>query len=151
MRYIVATDGSDVSDLAVEHAASDASVWSVPLEIVHVLAPEAELIEGEIVLSGGDRAIEQGRQILENGRKNAGAVVDEHDADIEIRTELLSGNPPEVLSGNPPEAITDHARETGASRIHVGHRGLSKERERVVGSVAKTVVDNATVPVSIVR
>jgi len=143
MRYIVATDGSDVSDLAVEHAASDASVWSVPLEIVHVLAPEAELIEGEIVLSGGDRAIEQGRQILENGRKNAGAVVDEHDADIEIRTELLSGNP--------PEAITDHARETGASRIHVGHRGLSKERERVVGSVAKTVVDNATVPVSIVR
>ena len=143
MKYLVATDGSDVSDLAVEHAANDASVWDVPLEIVHVLAPEAELVEGEIVLPGGDKAIEQGRRILRSARETAGAVADEHDADIGIHTELLSGNP--------PEAITDHARETGASRIYVGHRGLSKERERVVGSVAKTVVDNATVPVSIVR
>lgn len=115
MTYLVATDGSAVSDLAIEHAAADAGTWERPLEIVHVLSAEAELINGELVLPGG----------------------------IDIGTKLLSGYP--------PEAITDRAEETGASRIYVGHRGLSEERETVVGSVAKTVVDKASVPVSIVR
>jgi nucleotide-binding universal stress UspA family protein len=39
MRYLVATDGSTVSDAAVEHAAREASVWDADLEIVHVLTP----------------------------------------------------------------------------------------------------------------
>jgi len=143
MHYLVATDGSDVSELAVEHAASDASVWGAPLEIVHVLAPKAELVEGEIVLPGGDKAIQQGTRILDSARKTASGVAEDYDADIEITTELLSGNP--------PESITGYAEESDARRIYVGHRGLSAEREEVVGSVAKTVLDKATVPVTVVR
>lgn len=143
MRYLVATDGSAVSDLAVEHAASDASVWGNPLEIVHVLSPKAELVNGELVLPGGDKAIQQGTRTLEEAEKIARSVAEEHDTDIEITTELLSGYP--------PEAITDRAEKSNVSRIYVGHRGLSEKREQVVGSVAKTVVDKATVPVSIIR
>jgi nucleotide-binding universal stress UspA family protein len=143
MRYLVATDGSAVSDLAVEHAASDASVWGNPLEIVHVLSPRAELINGELVLPGGDKAIRQGTQTLEEAKEIAIETADEYDADIAVTTELLSGHP--------PEAITNHAEESNASRIYVGHRGRSEERQRGVGSVAKTVVDKATVPVSIIR
>ncbi|WP_299237003.1 universal stress protein [Natronomonas sp.] len=143
MTYLVATDGSAVSDLAIEHAAADAGMWERPLEIVHVLSAEAELINGELVLPGGDRAIERGRRTLADARELARSIANDHGAGIDIGTELLSGYP--------PEAITDRAEETGASRIYVGHRGLSEEREKVVGSVAKTVVDKASVPVSIVR
>ncbi len=37
-----------------------------------------------------------------------------------------------------------------ADAVFVGHRGLSEERERVVGSVAKAVVDKAAVPVAVI-
>jgi nucleotide-binding universal stress UspA family protein len=143
MKYLVATDGSAVSELAIEHAASDASVWGSPLEIVHVLTPKAELVDGELVLPGGEKAIQRGERTLSASREIARDVVREYDADIEIETQLLSGYP--------PEAITDHVESTDVTRIYVGHRGHSEDREPAVGSVAKTVVDKATVPVSIVR
>lgn len=143
MRYLVATDGSAVSELAVEHAASDASVWGTPLEIVHVLTPKAELVDGELVLPGGEKAIKRGERTLRGARETARETVREHDADIEINTQLLSGYP--------PDAITEHVESTDVTRIYVGHRGHSEDREPAVGSVAKTVVDKASVPVSIVR
>jgi hypothetical protein len=43
------------------------------------------------------------------------------------------------------------ANAAGADAIFVGHRGLSEEREAVVGSVAKEVLSKATVPVTVVR
>lgn len=143
MRYLVATDGSAVSELAVEHAASDASVWGTSLEIVHVLTPKAELVEGELVLPGGEKAIQRGERTLNEAREIARETVREYDADIGIDTELLSGHP--------PDAITDHVGSTDVTRIYVGHRGHSEGSGPAVGSVAKTVVDKATVPVSIVR
>jgi nucleotide-binding universal stress UspA family protein len=39
----------------------------------------------------------------------------------------------------------------GVSGVYVGHRGLSEKHEQVVGSVAKSVVDKAGVPVTIVK
>lgn len=143
MTYLVATDGSEESDSAVEHAAADASVWETSLEIVHVLTADAELVNGELVLPGGNKAIERGTRTLENARERARSVADEHGAGMGIETELLSGYP--------PRAITDRAAETGAERIYVGHRGLSEERQEIVGSVAKATVDKSTVPVTIVR
>jgi nucleotide-binding universal stress UspA family protein len=37
------------------------------------------------------------------------------------------------------------------TRIYVGHRGRSEDREPAIGSVAKAVIDKAIVPVSVVR
>ncbi|MXV63331.1 universal stress protein [Natronorubrum sp. JWXQ-INN-674] len=167
MRFLVATDGSGVSDTAVEYAAKEANAWNASLEIVHVLTPETELVDGTLVLPGEDEAVKYGEQTLEQAKHHAteivaasntgtdtdtdsgaGADVDadsdtDADAEIEIATELLAGRP--------AEAIVDHADESGVTGIYVGHRGLSDERERVVGSVAKTVVDKATVPVTIIK
>ncbi len=142
MRYLVATDGSTVSDTAVEHAAVEASVRDASLEIVHVLTPETELVGGEIVLAGDEAATEQGEQTLEQASQVAREAAGEHGG-VEIRTELLTGRP--------AESITDHADRRGVAGVYVGHRGLSDRRERVVGSVAKSVVDKATVPVTIVK
>lgn len=143
MRYMVATDGSAVSDTAVEHAAVEASVWEAPLEVVHVLTPDTEVVEGDIVLAGDETAIERGEQTLEQAERMAREAAQRHGNDIEIRTELLTGRP--------AEAITEHAELLDVSGVYVGHRGLSEKREQVVGSVAKTVVDKASVPVTIVK
>jgi nucleotide-binding universal stress UspA family protein len=141
MRYLIATDGSEESDAAVKYAARQAVAFDATLEIAHVLEPETELVEGEIVLPGGDRATQLGEQTLDQARRLA---VDAADAEgPRIETELLAGRP--------AHAIAERADETGVDAIYVGHRGLTEERERVVGSVAKSVLDRANVPVTVVR
>lgn len=143
MRYLVATDGSAVSDTAVEHAAVQASVWDTTLEIVHVLTPETEFVEGDIVLAGDEQAIEQARATLDQARRVASGAAERRDTPVEVETELLTGRP--------ADAIADYADTDGIAGLYVGHRGLSDRRERVVGSVAKSVVDKATVPVTVVK
>ncbi len=143
MRYLVATDGSSVSDTAIRAAAVEAIAWDAVLEIVHVVTPQTELVEGNIVLTGDEEALDLGRQTLERAESVATAAAADRDTDIEITTELLTGRP--------AEAITGYADQPDATGIYVGHRGLSDRHEQVVGSVAKSIVDKATVPVTIVK
>ncbi len=143
MRYLVATDGSEESDEAVRFATTQAAALDASLVIVHVLQPEATLSGGELILPGGDKATEIGNQLLEQAKQLAVQSVDESVEDLSIETQLLAGRP--------ADAITEHAQETDADAIYVGHRGLSEEREQVVGSVAKNVIDKATVPVTVTR
>lgn len=143
MRYLVATDGSEEADNAVRYASAQAVAFDATLEIVHILQPKTELVDGEIVLSGGKRSTELGEQTLEQARRLAAGIVDERGGSIPIETQLLAGRP--------AETITEYAHESGADAIYVGHRGLSEEREQVVGSVAKSIVDKATVPVTVIR
>lgn len=140
MTFLVATDGSKVSDTAVDYATRQASALETPLDIVHVLTPETELVDGKLVVPGEREAMEYGQQTLKQAAQRA---VDAGGSDIEITTELLAGRP--------AEAIADHANSTDVRAIYVGHRGLSTARERAVGSVAKAVVDKATVPVTIIK
>jgi nucleotide-binding universal stress UspA family protein len=143
MRYLVATDGSEEADAAVRYAATHALALDATLEVVHVLTPETELIEGEIVLPGGDKAIELGEETLESARSIAMEVAAAHGESLDVETHLSTGAP--------ADAITDRSRATDADAIYVGHRGLSEERELVVGSVAKSVLDKASVPVTVIR
>jgi nucleotide-binding universal stress UspA family protein len=143
MRYIVATDGSEEADEAVRYASRQAIAFDATLEIVHVLTPRTELIDGEIVLPGGNRAIQLGERTLSEARRLAADVAAEREADLVVETQLLTGRP--------AAAIVDRAAESGAEAIFVGHRGLSEERREVVGSVAKSVLDKATVPVTVIR
>lgn len=143
MRYIVATDGSEEADDAVRYAVRQALAFDATLEVVHVLTPRTELIDGEIVLAGGDRAIELGERTLSEARGLAADVAGERADDLVVETRLLTGTP--------ADAIVDRAEEAGADAVFVGHRGLSEERRQVVGSVAKSVLDKATVPVTVIR
>jgi len=142
MRYLVAVDGSVESDQAVEYAATHAAALDATLEIAHVLEPETELVDGEIVLPGGDRAMDIGEQVLNRARQRA---VDHVASEEELPTET------KLLTGRPSDAIADYADRADVDAVYVGHRGLSEEREQVVGSVAKSVVDKATVPVTVIR
>ncbi|MFC5279906.1 universal stress protein [Halorubrum rubrum] len=143
MRYLVATDGSTLGDEAVRYAARQAIAFDATLVIAHVLTPDSELIDGTLVLPGEEAAVEEGERILENARSVAADLADEEDVEIDVEMQLLTGRP--------ADAITEFAGETAADAIYVGHRGLSEEREQVVGSVAKSVVDKAVVPVTVIR
>ena len=142
MRHLVATDGSALGDEAVRYAARHTVAFDGTLVIAHVLTPDSELIDGTIVLPGEEAAVAEGERVLERARSVATDAID-GGADLAVETELLTGRP--------AEAITDFAAETDADAIYVGHRGLSEEREQVVGSVAKSVVDKATIPVTVIR
>ncbi len=141
MTYLVATDGSTESDEAVRYAARQAVAFYQTLEIVHVLTPDSELVDGTIILPGEDAAVEAGEGVLTNAVTIAEEAVGDEPIDVETQ----------LLTGRPADAITDYAEETAAEAIYVGHRGLSEEREQVVGSVAKSVVDKADVPVTVIR
>ncbi len=162
MRNLVATDGSTLGDEAVLYAARHTAAFDGTLVIVHVLTPDSELIDGTIVLPGEEAAVEEGERILEGARSVVDGIAGGDggggdggggdggggdggggDGGVDVETQLLTGRP--------ADAITEFATEIDADAIYVGHRGLSEEREQVVGSVAKSVVDKATVPVTVIR
>lgn len=143
MRYLVATDGSEEADEAVRYAATQAVALDATLEIVHVLAPRAELVNGELVFPGGEKALDIGERTLDQAQRFASDVAGERGGELTVETQLLSGRP--------ADAITDYAEESQADAIYVGHRGLSEKQEQVTGSVAKSVVDRASVPVTVIR
>ena len=143
MRYLVATDGSTLGDEAVRYAARQAAAFDATLVIAHVLTPDSELIDGTLVLPGEEAAVEDGERVLENARSVAVDGAEASGTEIDVDTQLLTGRP--------ADAITEFAGETDADAIFVGHRGLSEAREQVVGSVAKSVVDKAEVPVTVIR
>jgi nucleotide-binding universal stress UspA family protein len=143
MRYIVATDGSEEADAAVGYASGQAAAFGATLDVVHVLTPETKLVDGELVLAGGSRALELGERTLREARRLATDATGEGAERLAVETQLLTGTP--------ADAIVEHRRATGADAIYVGHRGRSEQRESTVGSVAKSVVDKATVPVTVIR
>jgi nucleotide-binding universal stress UspA family protein len=141
MRYLVATDGSKEGKHAVEYAAKQAAAFDATLEIVHVVTPETEIEDGEIIFEGRKKATDSGRRRLENAVELAADSVS--NATLETETHLLTGRP--------TKAISERANSTEVDALFVGHRGLSAKREEVVGSVAKSLVDKADVPVTVVR
>ena len=57
----------------------------------------------------------------------------------------------EFVYGGPVDSPAAYAETGGIDGVVVGHRGLSSHVEQMVGSVAKGPVENATVPVTVVR
>lgn len=140
MRFLVATDGSEESDRAVEHAARDAVAHDADLVVVHVVASEsASERRGP---ADGDDPTERGRRVLERARSLAADVADDHGTELSVEVELRNGRP--------ASAIHEYAEELDADGLYLGHRVLPAQREAVVGSVAKDLLDTATVPVTIV-
>lgn len=143
MRYLIATDGSAESDDAVRLAARQAADAGATLEVVHVLTPEPELVDGQVVLPGDDVATTSGELLLERAATLATETAADAGASLHVETALLAGRP--------ADAITVRAAEVDADALFVGHRGLSEEQRRAVGSVAKAVLDKADVPVTVAR
>jgi nucleotide-binding universal stress UspA family protein len=148
MRLLVAVDGSEASEAALQHALSLAGATGGAVTAVHAVDPSVHATAGDdpgggpeeragrFVVESVDDAEERGRRLLDE------AVDAGSEADVPVEGELLRGDPREVI---PAMAVREEFDE-----LVVGHRGLPDHQERVLGSVAKSFVERSAVPVTVV-
>src|SRR5690242_11623251 len=136
-RILVAVDGSDCSERALEKALELAGLTGATLLALAVEGPlpayAATLGEVDEVKREKDAFFER---LLATVRTRAG------DAGVPVEVELRPGHAAEL--------IVRHARERGADLVVLGHRGHFL-RDRMLGSTADRVAEHAECPVMIVR
>lgn len=144
MRVLVAIDGSEPAELAVELVADVA--WPAGTVIL-----VAEAVETGAGLFGGPwpaLAMVQTERIEAEIRAEADKTVND------VRRRLVrSGLNVEaaVLLGRPATAIVDRARDLRADLVVVGSRGHGTIESMLLGSVSAEVVDHAPAPVLVAR
>ncbi|MFO7925254.1 MAG: universal stress protein [Halobacteriota archaeon] len=148
MKLLVAVDGSEESDRALAYAANIANATDGSITLIHAIEPDIYDTGGGEPISQSDRrdrliidsfdfAEERGREILDEA--------------IEFAAEKGQDVSGELLYGQPARAITDYADERAFETLYVGHQGRSERTIEFLGSVARDVVEHATVPVTVVR
>lgn len=149
MEFLVATDGSEEADNALAYATDFGDAMDGSITLVHAVDPAVYGERGSEPISS--RSETDRRPIIENiedAEERGMHILNEasrfaEELDYEVATELLYGDP--------VSEITDHAEEKGFDASFVGHRGRSEHTERMLGSVAKEIVERATTLVTIVR
>ena len=121
---VVGTDGSPVSDHAIDYAFSAAHAHRVPLHVVHCAHGSDE-----------DRQLADLESTLTDRRTAH--------ADVEVVTA--------VESGKPQHALLDYAAARGAAQLIVGARGVSGFAGIVLGSVSRSLLATSSIPVVVVR
>ncbi|WP_436928373.1 universal stress protein [Halosimplex halobium] len=149
MRFAVAIDGSAESDRALDHAVEMATAADAELTAVHSVDPDvydtggaespasASEYDDRLIVESVDDAERRGERLLDDAVERAA------DSGLDIDAELLYGDP--------VATIPDFATAEGHDGVFVGHRGLSEAQERVLGSVAKGIVERSSLPVTVVR
>ena len=144
MRALLAIDGSQESENALDTAASLFWPAGSRLEIITVVPADTELLGGpwmfasyDLVPAVRDRLRDEGRRLVDD----AAALVRRPGLEVVGR----------VLEGRAATAITEAARRTGAQLVIVGARGHGTLDRMLLGSVSAEVVDHADCPVLVAR
>lgn len=129
---LVPTDGSDEADVAVEHGIELAKQYNGTVHVLHVvnLATLSRVSDVE-------PAKDAGREIV----ATVGERVRENDISLET----------EVQSGIPHVEILDYANQNNVDLLAMGRQGRGRLEEFLIGSVTRSVVRKADVPVLTVR
>jgi nucleotide-binding universal stress UspA family protein len=145
-KILVALDGSEQANKALDHALDIAEKYrAAETQLVHVVQRVTSFVYtgvgAEPVWLGTiyDNFEKSGKLVLEEGKKKA----EEKKTNVKISTKLLHGNP--------ADEIVKLAKDEKFDLIVVGSRGLSGVRELILGSVSGKIVNNATVPVLVVK
>ncbi|MFC7044717.1 universal stress protein [Halobacteriaceae archaeon GCM10025711] len=149
MHVIVAVDGSQVARDALDRALDVADGLDGAVTVVHSVDPAVyDAIEAEPV---GDRSEAERRDLVESIEdaerrgeellRSAAAHAEERGVAVETA----------LLYGDPVATVLDYVADHDADAVYVGHRNLPEPYERVLGSVAKGILEGASVPVTVVR
>lgn len=138
-KILVAVDGSDHSQRALECACDIANKYGAALHVVH--APQ---IEVETLTMGSgmtaetmptrDRLANLGTPIIDRAKSWAGAAGCEPAA-------------VEILLGDTAQSILDYAKRNGIDLIVSGSRGFGNLRGLLQGSVSQKLTAHSTCPV----
>jgi nucleotide-binding universal stress UspA family protein len=129
-KIMVAIDGSDAAQQALEEAVNIANTYNATLRTVHCVSSDTEVDRGA------------GLQILERAKSNFDAV--------SIETRLLKAEAEYGLTGI-VEAIDAAASEWGADLLAVGTSHRQGLERFYIGSVAEQLVNKVNASVLLVR
>jgi nucleotide-binding universal stress UspA family protein len=137
-RVLVAYDGSNQSDAALEHALE--SFPDAELHVLTVLDPaEASYASTEELSAVADgwyeEATEEAERILDEARERAG--------DRDLVTEHVVGRP--------GRSVVEYAEDHDVDQVVTGSHGRTGVTRLLLGSVAETIVRRSPVPVTVVR
>ncbi|WP_255194254.1 universal stress protein [Natronobeatus ordinarius] len=128
---LVATDGSDAANRAIEHATSLASTFDADLHAVYVVDTRRY----------GSAALADSSAVIEDLEEQGSALLE----DVEQRSDVdVTAT---VRRGRPSEEIDTYADEIDADLVVIGNRGLGGPAGGQIGSVAERVVRYAGRPV----
>jgi len=141
VKFVVGYDGSPASDDALEFAVSQAKLCDASLVIVHILewSPYSFLTPQEIEERHARRTNE-----LKRAKE---ALIDPLIAKTKTTHADVEGV---IRYGNIVDTLMKVTKELGASQVFLGRTGHSSLSQRVFGSVAGSLAQHSTVPVTIV-
>lgn len=136
-RLLIATDGSDASEVAIEEGTELARELGATVTFVYVKPWPPELL-GEPYYQ---RKLSQEAADARDAVERATAEAAEHDLEADW----------EILEGDPVEEIIRVAKARDVDVIVIGSRGLGAVAGALLGSVSQAVVHQADRPVLVAR
>lgn len=141
LKLLVATDGSDNANRAIDHVIKQASRYREPVEI-HLLNVQVPVAGVNIKLFVSHEDLnayyrDEGIAALKSAREKLDAAGIKHAFHIGV--------------GNPAEVIVQYAGDKQCEQIVMGSRGMGTVSNLVLGSVASKVIHLANVPVLLVK
>lgn len=135
---LVAMDGSDGSKRALDAAITLARETNGSITAVYVLPfPAFQMYEPDKIVK--EKLYLEGKKFLESAKTDAS----KHGIKLQY----------EILQGHVGDAITDLAKskEHKIDIIVIGHRGIGKIQEALLGSVTNHVLHKSPVPVLVTK
>jgi len=149
MRLLVAIDGSEHSTRALEHALDLAAAAGGSVTAAMAVDPDVYTDnEGTPLREASTSDRERVLESIEDAETRAMAALEEAES---FATDWTVPFETHALYGEPAAVVPDYAHEEGFEAIVVGHRGLPSQYERVLGSVAKSIIEAAEIPVTVVQ
>lgn len=140
-KIVLATDGSEDSELAVRKAAAIARAFYAELHLIHVVP-----VSRGYSLSGEESA---GASLYEEDVQKARELLDSEA--WKVRESGWEATESYLKVGEPEAEVISLARRIGADLIVVGSRGKSAPDRPPIGSVSSAIVAHARCPVLVVR
>ena len=142
-KILVAVDGSEPSEHALNQAVEHAVKWNAKLVIVSVVPPISPLVymgPAPMYIDQYKKAARESHQTVLN---KASTKVKNENPHIKVETRLEEGRPADV--------IVAIANEEDVDLIVIGSRGLGGITGWVLGSTSRHVVEACTKPILIVK